>query len=1088
MLSIGKLVVGQQRYYEQQVAQGRDDYYSGRGEAPGRWIGAVARTLGLHGRVTAAAFNALIAGRDPRDDTKRLRDGPAPKVAALDLTFSAPKSVSVLLAVADQDVGRELVEAHEAAVREAVAWLEDRAVQVRRGAGGNVRAPGVGFIAAAYRHRMSRALDPQLHTHVVAANLARGPDERYTALFGAPLYQAAKTAGFLYQAHLRAEVRDRLGLEWGPVRKGAAELAAIPAAVLGEFSRRRHEMERAAAAGGFSLSTKRSAEAAAVDTRDRKQYGIDTHTWREEIEARAAEHGLDRHAIEVLVAHDKPGERTGDQENAADLASLEARLAGDVGLTERANAFDRRPVLQAFAEAAQQGARIGVVNLRADRFCDRGDVVRLVGRDFTTAGLVDCERRLVAAAAGRAGEGCAVIPAEACESRLSSLEYSPTAEQADVIRHVVTDGNGVSIVEALAGTGKTYAAGVLREIYEAAGHAVLGVAPTARAARELTEQAGIRARTIDRMLIDIEQQGVPLPPHSVIVLDESGMAPTRLTARLLEHAADASAKVVAFGDSRQLPSVLAGGWLRAVGERVGSHRLTEVLRQRSPRERRALAALHDGIPGTYLRWAAENDRIDLCEPDARDRCAIERWAAAVAEHGPAQAVLIARDNETRAGLNAAARECRRGLGELGAERRFGPVDIAVSDRIICRSNESRIDVDNGTRGTVRHVDETRIVVESDSGLIRELPAAYVADHVEHAYCLTGHGMQGGTVEQAIVVAEPPDLTAGWSYTALSRARGETHLLLPVDARPMDPDRGELGPTERIPHPSRTELLRRVERRMRERDDEDLAIERLLPPGHEGDRALSRAARFMAVPHQERGAATADEADPGATRRRLADLCARLARLETALAALPLRSLNRFDQLDTHLTELVARREARAEELGSLRTSRGLRPARGSDNDRAVFLRAAVASDHRTIAEFLAARQQLTRELGDPDQVRSERAATGVELDRCRSEINDLLDNLAAGEVVAEPEWATNSLGHRPPPGRNRETWDGSVHQIARYRLKHDVDAPDAALGPEPSDQAHRREWATARQALQRAQRSLGIRLPDRGLDTDRSID
>ncbi len=149
---------------------------------------------------------------------------------------------------------------------------------------------------------MSRALDPQLHTHVVAANLTRGPDGRFTALNGTPLYQAAKTAGYLYQAHLRAEISERLGLEWGPVSKGAAELKDVPTGALEEFSRRRHEMERAAAEGGFSLGSKRSAEAAAVDTRERKQYGIETHTWREEIQARAAEHGLGRDEIAELLA------------------------------------------------------------------------------------------------------------------------------------------------------------------------------------------------------------------------------------------------------------------------------------------------------------------------------------------------------------------------------------------------------------------------------------------------------------------------------------------------------------------------------------------------------------------------------------------------------------------------------------------------------------------------------------------------------------------------------------------------------------------------------------------------------------------
>jgi conjugative relaxase-like TrwC/TraI family protein len=149
---------------------------------------------------------------------------------------------------------------------------------VRRGHAGETVEAGEGLIAAAYLHRMSRSLDPQLHTHVVAANLTRGPDGRFTALHATPLYRAAKTAGYLYQAQLRAAVSDRLGLEWGEVRSGAAELVGIPAEVLGEFSKRRHEMLRAAMEGGIGLGSKAAGEKAALATRERKQYGIDTHT------------------------------------------------------------------------------------------------------------------------------------------------------------------------------------------------------------------------------------------------------------------------------------------------------------------------------------------------------------------------------------------------------------------------------------------------------------------------------------------------------------------------------------------------------------------------------------------------------------------------------------------------------------------------------------------------------------------------------------------------------------------------------------------------------------------------------------------
>ena len=141
------------------------------------------------------------------------------------------------------------------------------------------------------------------------------------------------------------------------------------------------------------------------------------------------------------------------------------------------------------------------------------------------------------------------------------------------------------------------------------------------------------------------------------------MAATRTTARLLEAAERAGAKVVAIGDPGQLASVQAGGWLRAVGRELGPLRLTEVMRQRDPGERRALAALHDRIPDRYLDWATRAGRVDTFEDAAGARdAAVAEWAAAVGEVGVEQAVMIARDNDTRQALNTAARELRRDQG------------------------------------------------------------------------------------------------------------------------------------------------------------------------------------------------------------------------------------------------------------------------------------------------------------------------------------------------------------------------------------------------------------------------------------------
>ena len=1074
-MSIGKIAVGQHRYYEQQVAQGADDYYTGRGEMAGEWQGAGAQALGLSGRVEGGQFNALVAGMDPRDRSVRLRwSARDPKVAALDLTFSAPKSVSVLAAAGPNDLTRVLVDAHDAAVTAALAYLDESAVFVRRGHDGTTVQAGEGLIAAAYLHRMSRSLDPQLHTHVVAANLTRGPDGRFTALHGAPLYRAAKTAGYLYQAQLRATISDRLGLEWGEVRNGAAELARVPAEILTEFSKRRQEMLLAAELGGISLDTKAGGEAAALATRDRKVYGIDTHTWREEIQARAAELGFGREEITELLEHGRERLVHGlPQHDVSDELALGDCLAGPSGLTERANSFDERVVLQAFAAAAGEGATVDEIREEAHRFSRRPGVLATELGEFTTVDLVDCERRLIAAAVGRAGEGVGVLDARAVDRVVNAAARPLTDDQAAVVAAVVGSGRGVEVVEALAGTGKTYTAGVIRELYKHAGYEVLGVAPTGRAARELSDQAGIPSRTIDRLLIDLEQLGDSLPDRSVVVLDEAGMAPTRTAARLLEHAERAGAKVIAIGDPGQLASVQAGGWLRTVGRELGPLRLTEVMRQRDPGERRALAALHDRVPDRYLDWATRARRVDTFEDAAGARdAAVTEWADAVGDVGVEQAVIVARDNDTRAALNTAARELRHDQGLLGEQHVYGRRELAVGDRVICRRNDALLDVDNGTRGTVRHVDEDRVVIETDSRLVRELPAQYVAEHVEHAYALTGHGMQGATVEAAIVIATPRDLTAGWSYTALSRARATTRLLIHDDQEARE--RADHAP-ERADQPaSREELLARAGRRMLDRDDQDLAIEQLPPAGRADDRQLRLALDHAGEPVQEHAALRAEPETPSLGASRVRELGERLEQLRAHRAALPSSQVSQLDTAHANMLELT---QNRAELFASVE---GLpapeRSLLGGERDEHIIDRVRLASAlnaaSEAIARAIAVEAGLREQLGDPEQIRSELAGLDGEIHQLTEERDGLLNELTDRELHAPGEWADALLGERPTGSRG-EDWDTAVRRVARYRIEQQITDPADPLGPEPVDHPQADQWQRAHESVERAERRLG---------------
>jgi conjugative relaxase-like TrwC/TraI family protein len=1112
VLSIGKLVAGQERYYEQQVARGADDYYSGRGEVEGRWMGAGAAALGLDGEVEAEAFGALIAGRDPSSGEGLRSRSARDRVCSLDLTFSAPKSVSVLFAIGDKETARSLVEAHEEAVAAAVGYLEREACRVRRGHAGRVELQAEGFVAGAYRHRMSRAGQPQLHTHVVAANLARGSDGRWSALHGYPLFQHAKAAGSLYQAHLRAAVCERLPwAEWGEVRKGMAELESVPSGVLAHFSRRRAEIVAWLEAEG--RSGRQSAEKAALATREPKSEPVALAPWSERVRAEAAEHGFGRDELAALTRQAERG-----PSRPVDLEQIGEFLAGPGGLTAERNSFEARHVAVDLAATQRAGARVPDLEEASRAFLRRSDVVAVAtagtDRRYTTAGLLACERRIVADAVRGQRTGTAVVECNVVNQALAALPARLSDEQIAAVRAIASSGNAVEVVEALAGTGKTTTAGALAAVYQRAGYRVVGAAPTGRAARELSSRAGVPASTLHRLVEDLRRtEGFGLE-RAVLLIDEAGMAPTRVSAEILAAADRGGVKVVALGDSGQLSSVEAGGWLGALSQRLGAHELRAVVRQRDPAERAALAELHGGEPDRWLalKLARGGLVVHGGGPQAAQGAAMAAWRADVGEVGIEQAIMVVRDNQTRAALNIQARAWRDAQGELGARIEVGGLEVAVGDRVIARRNDRGLDVDNGTRGTVCAVDpDTRAVtIETDAGQVRELPADYTAAHLEHAYALTGHGTQGATVERAIVLGRPEDFTNAWAYTALSRARDPVHVHLTTE-RDDGSDRSEIAPGP----PGRTaqEALNAMRAAMARREREDLAIDQVAPvgrasvPGEAGAEANERAQRqqlaldldgaavtepvpdvlralrapepLRAIEHRVGLDASGREAIEGA-RQALAALphealAERAERLDAVVKTFPhqyVEAARRADQLSRlreeqrEAHENVGRGLARWDQLGPL--SR-------------VFGRADRAFTEQALASWTERAQESDEQVAElarrVDKDRQERAGwfdehggEFIEFSAARVELHARDRQAREGRINDirrdPPAWVTERVGPRPDDSAAREQWDRAAAYLADYR--HAFGHPPDSEPPSHGDYRQRHAWEDLHKAAAKA--------------------
>jgi chromosome segregation ATPase len=265
------------------------------------------------------------------------------------------------------------------------------------------------------------------------------------------------------------------------------------------------------------------------------------------------------------------------------------------------------------------------------------------------------------------------------------------------------------------------------------------------------------------------------------------------------------------------------------------------------------------------------------------------------------------------------------------------------------------------------------------------------------------------------------------------------------------------------------------RRMIVRDDEDLAVDQLRAAGREDDAGLAAHRAGAGPVEQEAGARRAERIEPAPSLKRLMDLREQISRLQLTLGALPTKSLARFDELDAKARDLGAKRSEHEDRLAALDQPASRFRRRDPDAEERTFLQTAIEMDTGALADLAVDRARLQRELGDPDQVRSERDGIENALSELRCDHDCVQDVLVQRDIERELSWLTGPLGDRPDGSRQRETWDQAARVVAGFRLDHDVIDHDAPLGPEPRSDGggHRYEWAQAQAALERAQRLLG---------------
>jgi conjugative relaxase-like TrwC/TraI family protein len=708
-------------------------------------------------------------------------------VHGFDLTFSAPKSVSLVRALrADDVVSKAIADAHATALSEAMEYLAahagyTRVHNPRNGEKDLVRLPGL--TAIAYQHETSRCGDPHLHTHVIVPNRQARADGQLVSIDGNSLFHEAKAAGVIYQATLRRELHQSLGLEWAPVdpSTGMAELAGVDKDTITAWSRRSTQLREWAAQNLEVVDGALSAAQLAAAQKATRPAKPEELAWSQLLEQwRADERGLqlDRASFEQARAERRAAART---------------------------PFDRARI----AEAAEKIEKAAFT---------RADLVEIVGAQVP----VDCERtprELVEAAVDQVGlrltapraahqregherftldailhEEAAVLDlVDARENRaLLWVKDDDTAhlspDQKRAVQNIAASPWLVQPLTAPAGAGKTTSMRALRAAVRRRHGSVLVLAPTGKAVDvAIREGAGDEGYTIAKALQLLRDNRLGLAPHTLVVVDEAAMVGTRDLRDLLAATTQAGAKTILIGDQHQLAPVRARGGMFAqlCTDLPWTQHLSEIWRMRDPDERAASLAVRNGGPASVRRaigWYRTHDRLHCGDQITMAADALAAYKADAA--AGKDALLLCDTIEMADALNrrlhhdaftadaptiTAARGHRIAVGELILTRQNdASIPLRNTDDLAAELSPVR----NGQRWRVIQINtETNgfAARRLDDNTLGVFANEYVREHITYGYAATVHSAQGVTADAAHAVLSET-ATRALAYVALTRGR------------------------------------------------------------------------------------------------------------------------------------------------------------------------------------------------------------------------------------------------------------------------------------------------------------------------------
>jgi conjugative relaxase-like TrwC/TraI family protein len=1021
--------------------------------------------------------------------------------------------------------------------------LETEVAFGRLGAGGKVWVPVDGIAAAAFLHRSSRAGDPALHWHVAVASKVRVQDPvgltHWVALDTRSLHKAAVSLSEMFNGEVE-RLAQVDGYRFAPRRdqlqhgsRAVRELVGIPEELNQAWSRRRAQVENnyERLLAGFRGQKGRDpqpheqyrlAQQACLIDRPAKAPGLGA-----EDEIAFWEH-LARHALgdnvdlQKVIAATRPDPKrpTDTPVHAADLGEpryrqlvrrtvqavsekrpwwtvrhLQAEAERQTRGIHFATTGDRQQVVCGIVAAATTpdrylGPSLGVV-VRAERRSVVAEPARLLRPDgesvfrepaaieYTSTRMLTAEDRVLRAAQA---SGAPRISTDAVEHALtravaSGRKLAPDQEAA--IRALAGSGRWLELLIGPAGAGKTTTLRVLVDAAYLDGWTVIGLAPSAKAARILGDNTGVRIVENTRQWeLNLATNRVTPRPRTLVLIDEAslGHAPT-LEAIITAHL-NAGGITRLIGDPRQLTSPGAGGLLRWVHQQHGGVELTSLWRFRHQWEAAATLRLRDGDPSVIEDYLA-HDRVQHGSAAAMKDQLYQWWLTQ--RHAGHSALMLVQSNADVADLSARARRdlIAAGLVEEAGTRLRDGNDAGHGDQIVTRRIDrslryNRSDyVRNGDTWhvTTRHEDGSLTLTHADNhGRIR-IGADWLNQWAELAYAVTGTRAQGMTVHAAGSLLYPESTTRNAAYTQLTRGTHDNRMWLITDTV-LDPDGEPIEHANLDPAAAFTAILGRI-------DDDSVAHERLTEATETEHSIRTLSSRYQYVHSLIRAGqdATADTAaaidpDRAADLNTLPNRLAEAVRADTAWPALAacLQALAALGH-DTaaELAAAAAERELdtadSAAQVLHWRLGRRI-PALDTEPSPPAAEPTRPGNERIPVAPWLPA---------PPTDIPPALADLVTYLHRTRAAIDIRAATLAArgcaDACLSNPTWAAE-LGVPPPAGPQRSSWLLLAARIAAYREAFTITDP-RPLGdlPAQAGQAQQLTHATLAAALAEHHRS-----------------